>query len=91
MSAPPASSDLAERRRGRPRAGHRRLGLLAALRGRIRASEILLTAIATGLGVLAGFATLGVAACAHGLQANSSASARSNGCRRSPTWRRRPC
>ncbi len=53
---------------GRRRRAHGGLGLLALARRRIRASEVWLTAIAIGIGALAGLSTLVIAACAHGLQ-----------------------
>jgi chloride channel protein, CIC family len=49
-------------------APHGRLGVLAFLRRRIRASEVWLSVIATGIGALAGLATAAVSASAHGLQ-----------------------
>jgi len=52
----------------RLRIRHGRLGALALLRGRIRASEFWLTVIATAVGAVAGLATLAVGAAAHGLQ-----------------------
>jgi CIC family chloride channel protein len=47
---------------------HRGVTVLAALRGRIRASELWLAAIATLVGAAAGLATLAISASAHGLQ-----------------------
>ena len=47
---------------------HQGLSTLAVIRGRIRASELWLTAIATAVGALAGLATLAVGWAAHGLQ-----------------------
>jgi chloride channel protein, CIC family len=51
-----------------PHPPHGRLGVLAFLRRRIRASELWLLAIAAGIGALAGVATAAVSASAHGLQ-----------------------
>ncbi len=50
------------------RTRHRRLNPLARIRGRIRASELWLAAIATLVGALSGLATLAVSWMAHGLQ-----------------------
>lgn len=64
MDADVAAPDTA----GRRRLAHSRLGVLAIVRRRIRASEVWLTVIAIGIGAIAGLSTLAIAACAHGLQ-----------------------
>ncbi len=50
------------------RVRHKGLSMLAAVRGRIRASELWLAAIATLIGAASGLATLAVSSAAHGLQ-----------------------
>ncbi|HZL00896.1 MAG TPA: chloride channel protein [Caulobacteraceae bacterium] len=54
--------------RGRPRYPRSFLGLLAFLRGAIRASELWLVVIATAIGGVSGLLTVAIAASAHGLQ-----------------------
>ena len=54
--------------RAAPHPQHGFLGVLAYLRRQIRASEVWLSVIATGIGALAGLATAAVSASAHGLQ-----------------------
>ncbi|MEO8927788.1 MAG: chloride channel protein [Caulobacteraceae bacterium] len=54
--------------RAAPHLPHGRLGGLAFLRRRIRASELWLSVIAAGIGALAGLATAAISAAAHGLQ-----------------------
>ena len=66
MTAPPGRPPAARAGHGRTR---RLMGALAVLRGRIRASELWVAAVAIVVGALSGLLTLAVGAGARGLQA----------------------
>jgi len=68
MSAPRADPAGPASPRGRSHIRHHGLSTLAIVRGRIRASELWLAAIATLVGAASGLATLAVSSTAHGLQ-----------------------
>jgi CIC family chloride channel protein len=68
MSVPRADPAGPTSLRERSHIRHHRLSTIAILRGRIRASELWLAAIATLVGALSGLATLVVGSTAHGLQ-----------------------
>jgi CIC family chloride channel protein len=58
----------APRAKARPRTPRLLLEALGFLRGEIRASELWLVVIATGVGAVSGLATVGIGVAAHGLQ-----------------------